>query len=242
MRFRAVATDYDGTIAHDGRVEPSVVRLLEAVRSSGRKLILVTGRHLPELRSVFPRLRVFDLIVAENGALLYDPATGQEELLSETIPAGFIRELQNRGIAPLSLGRGIVATTRSQERAVLEAIRDLGLDLQVIPNKDSVMVLPAGINKGMGLKTALRELGISAHNLVGLGDAENDHDFLRLSECSVAVANALDSVKKRADIVTQGEDGQGASEILRALLADDLAGYDQGAVSGQRPGVSSIKG
>jgi hydroxymethylpyrimidine pyrophosphatase-like HAD family hydrolase len=222
MRFRAVATDYDGTIADDGRVEPSVVRLLEAVRASGRKLILVTGRHLPDLRSVFPRLRVFDLVVAENGALLYDPATGQEELLSETIPAGFIAELQNRGVTPLSLGRGIVATRRSQERAVLDAIRDLGLDLQVIPNKDSVMVLPAGINKGTGLKAALRELGISAHNLVGLGDAENDDDFLRLCECSMAVANALDSVKKRVDIVTHGEDGQGASEILRALLADDL--------------------
>lgn len=235
MRFRAVATDYDGTIARDGWVEPSVVRLLAAVRASGRRLIMVTGRHLPDLRSVFPRLPVFDLVVAENGALLYDPATGEEELLSAPTPSGFVRELQNRGVAPLSPGRGIVATSRAQEGVVLDVIRDLGLDLQVIPNKDSAMILPAGTNKGTGLKVALRKLGLSANNVVGMGDAENDHDFLRLCGCSVALANALDSVKERVDIVTQGEDGEGASEILQALLADDLAGYAQrpSAVSGE---------
>jgi hydroxymethylpyrimidine pyrophosphatase-like HAD family hydrolase len=61
--------------------------------------------------------------------------------------------------------------------------------------------------------------------VVGLGDAENDIAFLRLCGRSVAVANALDSVKESADIVTHGEEGRGAAEILQALLAEDLAGY-----------------
>ena len=96
MRFRAVATDYDGTLAHEGRVEPSLVRLLQSVRASGRKLILVTGRHMPELRSVFPYSSVFDLVVGENGALLHDPATGKEELLSEPVSRKLVAELQRR--------------------------------------------------------------------------------------------------------------------------------------------------
>lgn len=225
MRFRAVATDYDGTIAHEGRVEPSLVGLLKAVRTSGRKLLLVTGRELPSLKDVFPRFAVFDLIVAENGALLYNPATNEKESLSDPIPATFIRELRQRRVAPLSLGHGIVATWRSFEDVVVETISDLGLDLQAIPNKDSIMVLPAGINKRTGLKAALSKLKLPASTVVGLGDAENDEDFLRFCGLSVAVANALKSVKRRADVVTQGEEGRGAAEILEALLADGLEEY-----------------
>ena len=63
---------------------------------------------------------------------------------------------------------------------MLEAIRDLGLELQVIFNKGAVMVLPSGVNKATGLDAALDELGLSPHNVVGVGDAENDHAFLAL--------------------------------------------------------------
>ena len=228
MRFVAVATDYDGTLANDGQVDESVIWLLDAVRASGRRLILVTGRILPELKTVFPQLDHFDRVVAENGALLYDPATGEEQLLSEPIQEDFVRELRTRGVSPLSLGRGIVATRRPQEARVLKIIRDFGLDLRLIFNKDSVMVLPSGTDKGMGLKAALRELRISPHNVVGLGDAENDHDFLELCGRSVAVANALDAVKQSVDIVTRQNEGDGVSEILESLLADDLAEYESG--------------
>ena len=82
---------------------------------------------------------------------------------------------------------------------MLEAIRDLGLELQVIFNKGAVMVLPAGVNKASGLKAALAELGLSPHNVVGVGDAENDHALLRPCECGVAVANAIPTLKQEAD-------------------------------------------
>ena len=89
----------------------------------------------------------------------------------------------------------IVATWEPHEKTVLETIRDCGLELQVIFNKGAVMVLPAGVNKATGLRAALAELNLSPHNAVGVGDAENDHAFLSICECSVAVANALPAVK-----------------------------------------------
>jgi HAD superfamily hydrolase (TIGR01484 family) len=91
------------------------------------------------------------------------------------------------------VGEVIVATFEPHEKTVLEVIRDLGLELQVIFNKGSVMVLPPGVNKASGLEAALREMGASPHNTVGVGDAENDHAFLRLCEVSVAVAERVSS-------------------------------------------------
>ncbi|MDP9145180.1 MAG: HAD-IIB family hydrolase [Actinomycetota bacterium] len=223
MRYLALACDYDGTIAAEGRVAPETVAALERLRASGRRLLLVTGRELDDLLAVFPQVSLFDGVVAENGALLYDPASQHTTLLSAAPPEAFIRMLQARGVTPLSTGRVIVATWQPQETAVLAVIRDLGLELQVIFNKGAVMVLPSGVNKATGLAAALRELGLSPHNVVGVGDAENDHAFLHLCECAVAVVNALPMVRDGADLVTQGANGAGVRELIDGLLASDLS-------------------
>jgi HAD superfamily hydrolase (TIGR01484 family) len=223
MRYFVLACDYDGTIAHDGEVNEATVTELERVRASGRKLILVSGRELEDLQRTFSHFDLFDCMVLENGALLYYPATRQEKILGERPPAIFAAELERRGVGPTSYGRVIVATWHPHENTVLETIRDLGLECQVIFNKGAVMVLPSGINKASGLSAALSELCLSPHNAVGVGDAENDHAFLGLCECSVAVANALPMLKERADWVTEGDHGEGVAELIEKLVSSDLA-------------------
>jgi HAD superfamily hydrolase (TIGR01484 family) len=223
MRYQVLATDYDGTLAADGRVDEPTTRALERVRRSGRRLVLVTGRELEDLVRVFPRLDLFDGVVAENGALVHRPATRETRVLAETPPARFVDALRARGIAPLSTGRVIVATWQPHEEAVLEVIRELGLEFQLIFNKGAVMVLPSGVNKAVGLAAALDDLSLSPHNAVGIGDAENDHAFLTACECSVAVANALPSLKERCDFVTTGDHGRGVQELVTELFDTDLA-------------------
>jgi hydroxymethylpyrimidine pyrophosphatase-like HAD family hydrolase len=221
--FTALATDYDGTIAHDSTVDPGTIDALRRLKASGRKLLLVTGRELPELKEVFPELPLFDLVVAENGALLHTPATGAARPLAEPPPAAFIERLRLAGVHPLGFGEVIVATREPHETAVLEAIRDLGLELQIIFNKGAVMVLPAGVNKATGLAVALAELGIEPERVVACGDAENDHAFLDACGCAVAVANALPSVKAKADIVTIEKRGPGVTEVIELILDGDAA-------------------
>jgi hydroxymethylpyrimidine pyrophosphatase-like HAD family hydrolase/energy-coupling factor transporter ATP-binding protein EcfA2 len=223
MRFLALACDYDGTIATHGLVDDATIAALRRFRASGRRLILVTGRELDDLERVCPDLALFDRVVAENGAVLHDPHARTTRDLATAPPGRLVQELQGRGVTPLSVGRVIVATWEPQETVVLEAIRDLQLELQVIFNKGAVMVLPSGINKASGLQAQLQELGLSAHNVVGIGDAENDHAFLSACECSVAVANALQALKERVDLVTAGDHGRGVIELIDRMLKTDLA-------------------
>lgn len=222
MRFHVLATDYDGTIAHDGVVPKETIAALERAKKSGRKLVLVTGRELPDLLSVFDRIDLFHLAVMENGATIYDPSTKETRVLAEPPPAKFAETLRARRV-PISMGNVIVATVEPHEKVVFETIHELGLELQVIFNKGSVMVLPSGVNKATGLVAALTELGYSAHNTVGVGDAENDHAFLKLCECSAAVANALPAVKDTADVITRGARGAGVAELIDELIASDLS-------------------
>src|SRR5437764_9792676 len=168
MYFVALATDYDGTLAADGLVAEETVAALRSFKQSGRNLILVTGRELPDLRRVFSHLDLFDAAVVENGAVLVDPATGEEIPLGAEPPPLFVEELRRRNVAPLSVGRSIVATWKPNEKIVLEVIRDLGLELQIIFNKGAVMVLPAGVNKASGLAAALARLRLSPLHAVGI--------------------------------------------------------------------------
>ncbi|HWO72483.1 MAG TPA: HAD-IIB family hydrolase [Dehalococcoidia bacterium] len=219
----ALAVDFDGTIALDGRVDDPTRAALESVRRTGRRLLLVTGRQLDDLRQAFDRLDLFDFVVAENGALLFEPARNEKTLLSPPIDERFVAELQRRGVRPLAVGEGIVSTWEPNEKAVLDAIRDIGLELQVIFNKGAVMVLPSGTNKASGLAQALQRLELSPRNLVGIGDAENDQAFLRACEFSAAVENAVPAVKEQVDFVTRGDHGLGVRQLIDALLEDDLS-------------------
>lgn len=222
MRYLALATDYDGTLARDSRVDEATLAALGRLRASGRRAILVTGRRLDDLLEVCNCIDHFDYIVAENGAHLYEPAGRDTTLLAEPPPQAFIAALRARGVRPLEVGKVIVATHAPHQSAVMETIREFGLELQVIFNREAVMVLPPGINKAAGMKQALRRLGMSPHEVVAVGDAENDHSFMRLAECSVAVANAIDSIKSNAAFVTRGAAGAGVTELIDAIIADDL--------------------
>jgi HAD superfamily hydrolase (TIGR01484 family) len=223
MRYLVLATDFDGTLAFHGHVEDTTWDALRRLRESGRKAILVTGRELDDLLVVCPALDRFDGVVAENGGLLYWPARKEVAQLAETPPAAFVQALARRGVRPLSAGRTIVATVKPHEHMVLQVIREMGLELHIIFNNEAVMVLPSGINKATGLKAALRQLRLAPASAVSIGDAENDHAFLRECGCAAAVANALPAVQERADLVTRSAGGAGVCELIERLLTNDLA-------------------
>ncbi|WP_193040973.1 MULTISPECIES: HAD-IIB family hydrolase [unclassified Pseudomonas] len=223
MHFLALAVDYDGTIAENGNVPEHVCTALASLKASGRKLLLITGRELQALKHHFTQLDLFDLVVVENGALLYDPRTDTEELIADSASTALVERLRDKGVSPLSVGRSVIATWHPFEDAVISSIRELGLELQMTFNKDAIMVLPTGVNKASGLSAALLRLGICELNVVGVGDAENDHAFLAICGCAAAVNNAIDSIKARADICLSQDHGRGVCELIDMLLQKDAA-------------------
>src|SRR5262249_5070122 len=158
--------------AHEGRVATSTIQALRRYRGAGGKLVMVTGREIRDLCSVCSCVSLFDRVIAENGAVLHYPATDVTSELTRPIPDKFVRSLRDRGVDPLATGRVIVATTRRWEGVLLKAIDEQRLDLQLAYNKDSIMVLPAGVNKGSGLIAALADLGVAAERTIAVGDAE----------------------------------------------------------------------
>lgn len=215
--FRAIAVDYDGTLTANDRPDQAVLEAVAEARGEGRRIILVTGRILAELEQVFPKAReTFDAIVAENGAVVWHLAGGTR---TAAPPVSFALEeaLRRQGI-PVRRGQVLLATAAVYDKAILQEIARLGLEDQLVHNRAALMVLPPGITKGTGLLEALGDLGVSHHSTIGVGDAENDHSLLDVCELGVAVGNAVDGLKARADVVLGESDGAGVMSLLRGAI------------------------
>ena len=218
--FRAVAVDFDGTLA-DGEVAPDTLAAVNEVRRHGVQVILVTGRIMSELQAVFPEVDDHvDAVVAENGATVFT-AAGVRELAAPVDPA-VSASLLARGVTNRQ-GQVLVACAAADELAVLDVIRDLALDYRLVPNRGELMILPSGVTKGAGLREALADLGLSPHNTLGIGDAENDHSLFDVCELVVAVANAVDPLRRDADLVLSLPDGEGVADLLRGPVLSGRA-------------------
>ncbi len=217
--FRAVAVGIDGTLADGSWLPPHVLAALRRTRNEGRRVILVTGRTVGGVRDVISDvLDHVDAVVAENGAVLFAP--DRRQALSAPVDGSMAAALADRGV---EMGRGAVIgfTGAGDEHAVLDEIRRLGFEYQLVRNRNLLMILPAGVNKGSGLLNALRHLGVSPHDTLAIGDAENDHSLFDVAEFGVAVADAVSSLRDRADLVLDEPDGAGVAHLLAGGLLDD---------------------
>jgi hydroxymethylpyrimidine pyrophosphatase-like HAD family hydrolase len=210
---RALACDYDGTLASQDRIDPAALAALDRAREGGLRLVLVTGRTFFELTRVCDRLDLFDAVVAENGAVLYFPPSG---VLRDQAPAPsprLLAELDRRGVS-YRVGRIVVDAARGDEPRVREALEAAAVELELVYNRGALMLLPPGVSKGTGVRQVLRDLGLSFHDVLGFGDAENDVPLFDVCGFTACPDNAIAAVRSRADWVLGGDDGGAIAEAI----------------------------
>ena len=221
MRFTALACDYDGTLATHDRIAAPTVDALERARAGGLRLLLVTGRTFFELTRVCDRLDLFDAVVAENGGVLYFPAEGRISEMAVEPPPRLLAELDRRGV-PYQAGRVVIGTTRDYEADVRAAMAAAGVTLTLVANRGSLMLLPQGVNKGTSVRHVIRMLGLSARDVLAIGDAENDADLFEACGFSGCPGDAMEELKGRADWVFAGRNGAAIAAALAGIVGGGL--------------------
>ncbi|MGD1911802.1 MAG: HAD family hydrolase [Rivularia sp. (in: cyanobacteria)] len=216
-QFKMLATDYDGTIATRGKIPDNVEKALLQAKENGFLIAIVTGRGFDDLLRVCPQVKIFDLIITENGALLYFPNQDKIELLASKPPIEFIAQLMHHSI-PFHQNTILATVRRRFVEKVNALIDEFQFPLHIICHKDYGLILPTGINKAKGLEKALLHLNITKNQVIAVGDAENDLDFFDFCGFKVAVGNAEDAVKAKADWIAIKEEGEGMVEFIREYL------------------------
>ncbi|MBI1996553.1 MAG: HAD hydrolase family protein [Deltaproteobacteria bacterium] len=217
MYCRVIACDFDGTGATDGKPAPELYAALGEARAQGMRTLLVTGRVLEDVQHACQEISPFDAVVAENGAVVYLCDLGRTIQLGQPPPEHFLGELRAHGV-PFHTGAVVVGTWEQHAGKLLDLIRSLGIDGQMVFNRGAVMLLPSGINKAVGIHRALDELGRSERNLVAFGDAENDIPMMTEAEVAVAARGAVPAVSALADERLTQLGGAGVALYIRKML------------------------
>ena len=216
MKLFSLALDYDGTVARRDQLDPDVRDAIAFARAQGITVLLATGRILDELRRVAGDLHFVDGVIAENGAVLHFPQSDHTSLLAPAVSQVFLDELRRRGIA-CRAGQSLVDADATDAPVILDVIHALELPLVLIFNKGRVMTMPQGVSKGTGLREALATLRLSPRNTLAIGDAENDHELLRLAEVGAAVPWGSPALRAAADITLSGDSTAAVAAYVRDL-------------------------
>jgi hydroxymethylpyrimidine pyrophosphatase-like HAD family hydrolase len=197
---RVLAFDYDGTIAVEGIVAEPMRAALLAARQAGLPLIVATGRRFQDLLAVCPDVfSLFDRAVAENGAVLAH-AGGQPVPLADPIDLALEQELTRRAV-PVLRGQVLLALEPRHLELVEALVAQLALEVRVVKNRDSLVVVPASVSKASGVSHALASLGVTLGDAIAFGDGENDVPLLSACALGVAVGDAVAELKVVADVV-----------------------------------------
>ena len=222
MHLKILALALDGTLAENDQVAPATWQVLRKAKKKGFRFILVTGRRLEELAKIGPFETYFEAIVAENGAVIHFVASDTVIMPFGSVAADIIQELGTLNI-PLTRGMAIAATWKPNDQQILAVLAKKGFSVTLEYNREAVMLLPPGATKGTGLLAALQELGYSYHNVLAIGDAENDRSLFSTAEYAVAVANADPEIKKTTDLTLTLPNGAGIQEFLGDLIHNKSA-------------------
>jgi hydroxymethylpyrimidine pyrophosphatase-like HAD family hydrolase len=218
VKLSVIALDYDGTIARGDVLDSAVADAIAIARANGIVVLVVTGRILDDLRRVVGDLHFVDGVVAENGAVIHFPESGRTSVLAAPVPDALAAELRRRGIS-FTAGECLIDAAANEAPELLDIIRTLELPLALVFNRSRVMAVPHGVSKATGLQVALETLRLSPRNTIAIGDAENDHELLRLPEVGVAVEWGSKALHRTADVVLEGIGPSAVGDYLRSVVA-----------------------
>jgi phosphoglycolate phosphatase (TIGR01487 family) len=218
-RIRVLVFDYDGTLTlENGALQPSTVEVLKEVyRKKLAVLGIVSGREMAFLKEANNDRfnHIFSFLVAENGAVLYFSDVDKLTVVGKEWSQNVRRIFLNRNF-PIEFWEVIGSTRRENSKKVEDLLKASGFEAKLVPNKNSVMICPPNVDKGVGVASAVAHYGETSDVLLTcFGDGENDVSLFGPADIRVAVSNAVPQLKKIADITTKQEGGYGVEEYLK---------------------------
>lgn len=224
---KAFAVDVDGTLTDlKLLLDLEAVSVLRQLEAKGIKTIITTGRNFSITRALVGYLGTCGLMVAENGGVigLY-PKT-------RIILGDSSRSKQGLEVLKAELGEEKISQLDESYRTVdivleprfdLKSANDIlareHVKARIVYSGVAYHILDSDVNKGRGLKEICKIGNIELDSVVAVGDNYNDLDMLEAAGYGIAVANAPNELKDKADFVCSREFGKGFVEAVNHVFS-----------------------
>lgn len=227
MIVKALAVDVDGTLTdRQLLLDLEAVSVLRQLEAEGIKIIITTGRNFSITRALVGYLGTCGLMVSENGGVvgvypktrivLGDPSRSKQGL--EVLKTELGEESISLLDAPCRLV-DIVLEPRFDLKLANDILARKEVKARVLYSGVAYHILDSDTNKGRGLKEICKIGGFELNSVVAVGDNYNDIEMLEAAGYGIAVANAPDELKGKADFVCSNEFGKGFVEAVSHALS-----------------------
>nr|XP_043636267.1 endoribonuclease YBEY, chloroplastic [Erigeron canadensis] len=79
---------------------------------------------------------------------------------------------------------------------------------------DMLEIVPAGSSKGSGVRMLLDHFGVTANEVMAIGDGENDIEMIELASLGIALSNGSEKTKAVADVIGASNDEDGVADAI----------------------------
>lgn len=221
MAIKVFAVDIDGTLTENGGgvIHLAALAKLRHLEKLGYNVIYVTGRSSVEAFVLAVFGGTTRVAVGENGGAI-TVAPQEHRLLAsrEKCMEGYevlkksIDGVQTKPVFPRMTEVVLLRTFDLKEGQKI--LDERGLALYLSDSKYAFHINEKGVDKGHGLKEALKMLKADPEETVAIGDSETDVPMYDICGCSIALGHAEENVKKRAGHVVSGREGAGLAEAI----------------------------
>jgi len=225
--IRFVAVDIDGTLTFvNRRLDIAGVGALQKAEDLGLPVVLATGNVLAFAETAAIMLGTSGPLIAEDGGIVYDPASGWERVFGDRVDAEHGLAVLERKFGPLQQTRssksrltGISLKHTIEAGAAEELFRREGLNLVVVDLGLTIHLRSPNVNKGNALRKVASFLRVPLAEVAAIGNGLNDVEMLEVAGLSFAVANSDEAVKRVCTHVTSEPYGKGVAEAIEKILS-----------------------
>lgn len=229
MAIEAIAVDIDGTITDDTRkICISAIEALRKAEEAGIPTIIVTGNVVNYAYAAEVLIGCSGGLVCENGGVVFkegennnaveimierDFVTSAENHLKEKLGDKFDKHASHDNMYRLTE----TVFYKTLDNQILEdALEDFEYidQLEIYDSGFGLHITDKRVNKGTSLRYLCERNGINMENVMGIGDSQNDEDFLKEVGYKIAVGNAEEKLKEISTYTCENHYGDGVAEAI----------------------------
>ena len=226
MKIKVLATDVDGTLTNmKHKISVKAIEAIRKLEKKGIPVILASGNALCVLKTLKNYIGCSGALIAEGGGVVE---------YKDTVKILGKGEEARKALTKLKekFGDKVEESWTNPYRWVDVALKrtiDKNLILKVIQNFPHLKLLDSGfayhildknVDKGKGLKVAVRLMGFKIKETAVVGDSETDIEMFKVAGLKIALANAPKQLKILANHTTKKSNGEGFTEAVKLILSE----------------------
>lgn len=215
-----------------------IAKQIRMLAKRGVSFSLCTGRPVPFAQAVSQMIGATAALVCENGAVVFDPASGIATTLASSSELTALAQLGEEILqspkwqVSMEPGKSACVSLNGPEITGChpDKVKSVICEMQTLPNSEdfnwtfsstAIDITPKNIDKSVGAQHLLDSMGLKWSQVASIGDSSGDLPVLTKAALSLCPENSIAAVKQVVDRCAEQSFSAGVAQLLQVNFFND---------------------